>query len=255
LILEQKIPKVVVSCLDHTPEVSGKGLEILRHNGVEVLAGILQKEGEALSAIRNTFVAKQRPYIQLKFAQSKDGFMGQPGHQVWISNELSKRLAHKWRSEFDAILVGTATAQVDKPQLTNRHWFGKSLRIVLDKKLALPLHDPLFDDAANTLVVTEKAAINQDKLEYLLLPFDDGLLPKLLQFLFEKRITSLIVEGGAITLQHFIGQGLWDEALVFCSNTYLKTGIKAPSLPVEPIGNWQLASDSLTYYRNQAARR
>ncbi len=256
LILQNKIPKVVVSCLDQTPEVSGKGVEILRQNGVEVVTGILQKEGEALSSIRNTFISQQRPYINLKFAQSSDGFMGKPGQQVWISNELSKRLAHKWRSEFDAILVGTTTALVDNPQLTNRLWFGKSpLRIVFDKNLSLPHHFSMFDKTAKTLVVTEKVAKKEGHVEFLTLPFDQQLLPALLQYLFEQRITSLIVEGGSFTLHQFISLGLWDEATVFTSRHTLLSGIKAPILPVQPTESWQIASDSLTFYRNEAARR
>lgn len=256
LILQNKIPKVVISCLDQTPEVSGKGLEILRQNGVEVETGILQKEGEALSSIRNTFISQQRPYINLKYAQSKDGFMGKPGQQIWISNELSKRLAHKWRSEFDAILVGTATALVDDPLLTNRLWFGKSpLRIVFDKNLDLPRHLSMFDKTAKTLVVTEKETNAEGHIEFLTIPFDQQLLPTLMKYLFQQRITSLIVEGGAFTLHQFINQNLWDEATVFTSNKHLLNGIKAPVIPAQPTESWQIATDSLTFYRNEAARR
>ncbi|MCB0519093.1 MAG: bifunctional diaminohydroxyphosphoribosylaminopyrimidine deaminase/5-amino-6-(5-phosphoribosylamino)uracil reductase RibD [Saprospiraceae bacterium] len=257
LILEKKIPRVVISCLDQTPEVRGKGVDILRQNGVEVVTGILAKEGEVLSGIRNTFVARHRPYINLKFAQSSDGFMGKPGQQVWISNPFSKRLAHKWRSEFDAILIGTKTALMDNPQLNNRLWFGKSpLRILLDKKLAVPKSAHIYDATAKTLVVTEKVGypVNEN-VEFLSLPFDENLLEKLLKYLFEKRITSLIVEGGSVTLSRFIEQGLWDEATVFTSKTHLLNGIKAPVIPVDPFQTFPLGTDTLTLYRNGPPRR
>ncbi|RMF32110.1 MAG: bifunctional diaminohydroxyphosphoribosylaminopyrimidine deaminase/5-amino-6-(5-phosphoribosylamino)uracil reductase RibD, partial [Bacteroidetes bacterium] len=139
LILREGIPRVVVSCLDPTPEVNGRGLELLREGGVEVRVGVLEEEGRRLIRFREAFVRHGRPFVLLKFACSRDGFLGKPGEQIWISNPWTKRWVHRCRAAADAILVGTRTARTDNPQLTTRLFFGDSpLRIVLDRRLTLP---------------------------------------------------------------------------------------------------------------------
>jgi len=254
LILEHRIPRVVISCLDQTPGVAGKGVEILRTAEVEVLTGVLEAEGQRLSAIRNTFVTQQRPYVILKFAQTKSRFLGpEDGRQYWITNAYTKRLVHRWRSEADAILVGTNTALSDDPQLTNRFYFGKSpLRVVLDKSLRLPKTLALFDGTTPTLVFTERAdVLGGEHLEYASIAFDQNLVPQILAHLAEKKCTSLIVEGGAQLLQAFLNAGIWDEARVFTGAKYLFKGIPAPILPVAPAYSQVIAGDLLEVFFNQ----
>jgi len=267
LILEHRIPKVVISCLDQTPGVAGRGVEILRAAGVEVLTGVLEAEGQRLSAIRNTFVSQQRPYVILKFAQTKDRFIGpEDGSQYWITNAYAKRLVHRWRSEADAILVGTNTALNDDPHLTNRLYFGKSpLRVVLDKSLRLPKTLALFDGTYPTLVFTERAdTIDCNNLEYASIAFNQNLVPQILAHLAEKKCTSLIVEGGARLLQAFLDAGLWDEARVFTGQPppppkgelskgtkYLFKGISAPVIPVAPVYSQVIAGDLLEVFFNR----
>lgn len=256
LILDNKIPEVVISAIDDTPEVKGQGVSILREAGVKVTTGILKEEGERLAAIRNTFAGENRPYIILKWAESVDGFMGQPGKQVWISNQFSKRVSHRMRAEADAILVGTQTALVDDPQLNNRLWYGRSpLRILLDRDSKVSTDQKIFSEEAKTLVVTEKDAKQTDKVEWLSLAFDQELLPNLMASFVGRKISSLIVEGGAFTLWKFIEAQLWDEARVFKSEKHLGTGIKAPSLEAQAASSFQLDSDSLTIFRNTAGFR
>ncbi len=254
LILRSNIKKVVIACLDETPEVQGKGVEILRRAGVEVVEGVLADEPFKPSDFRNTFVAKHRPFIQLKFAQSVDGYMGVTGKQVWFSSHFSQVLAHKGRSEFDAILVGTNTALTDNPSLNTRHWFGKSpLRIVLDRQRRLPAEAQLLRSNQPTWVVCEKrlSADNPtDTLRFMELAFDDCLLDKLLAELFRQRVTSLIVEGGASTIRHFLGRGLWDEAAIFSTPIRLGSGIAAPTPTGEELARISLGGDSLTVIRN-----
>ncbi len=252
LILNHGIPKVVVSCLDLSPAVRGRGVEILRNGGVEVATGVLQEEGEELSAVRNTFVTANRPYIVLKFARSKDGFMGIPGKQVWLTNANTQRLVHKWRSEIDAILVGTRTALTDNPQLNNRLWPGKSpLRIAFDRRLQIPKHHFLLDRTERTWIVTEEEEERgEPNLTYVKLDFDEMLLPNLLARLFENKISSLMVEGGAETLAHFLEGGYWDEARIFTGSQALGGGIAAPVPGGILKEELHIASDTLTILRN-----
>ena len=233
LIIDEKIPKVVISSIDQTDGVNGNGLKQLRDNGVKISTGILEKEGTKISQYRNHFVSKKRPYVILKYAQSKDGFMAKKGEQVWLSNPFSKRLVHKWRSEIDAIIVGTNTARIDNPKLTNRYYFGKSpLRIVLDSNLTLS--DELFlkDDSTPTWIITgqEKLPSNKKNTIYHYLPFDTQLFKSILQLLGAHGCTTLMVEGGAKLLQSVIKSELWDEIRILESNEYLDEGIKAPQI-------------------------
>ncbi|MCB9303443.1 MAG: bifunctional diaminohydroxyphosphoribosylaminopyrimidine deaminase/5-amino-6-(5-phosphoribosylamino)uracil reductase RibD [Lewinellaceae bacterium] len=256
LILEKKIPKVVISCLDHSPGVNGSGIERLRAAGVEVVVGVLEAEGQHLSRIRNTFVRENRPYIILKFAQSSNGMFAPPdSRQYWLTNAFSKRLTHKWRSEVDAILVGANTARIDNPQLTNRLWPGKSpLRVVLSRHGGLPSSLALFDENAPTLLVCEKktSLMGQKNYQVLELAFNQALLPSLLTSLAQRNITSLLVEGGARTLEGFLQLGLWDEARVLVAGVHLFPGLPAPQLPLAPESIQKLGNDFLLAYQNHA---
>jgi diaminohydroxyphosphoribosylaminopyrimidine deaminase / 5-amino-6-(5-phosphoribosylamino)uracil reductase len=257
LIIEKKIPKVVVSCLDQTPEVSGKGVQILRTAGVEVVTGILETEGKILAAPRNTFVQKKRPYVILKMAVTPNGFFApDPPAPFWISHDWTKRLVHRWRAEADAILVGANTAQVDNPQLTNRLYSGKSpLRVVLDHRSQLSPNLNLFSDGLPTLAVvnhlpTEKEHSTVSYFEHQ--GTASSVLPALLTHLYEIKKSILLIEGGAAVLNEFIQQGLWDEARVIIGQGWLTTGIIAPMLPVSP--EVSLGSDQLRIFRNPANR-
>ncbi len=260
LILRSGIPKVVISCLDQTPGVAGQGVQVLRERGVEVITGVLETQGQELARFRNTFVRRQRPYIVLKFAQTLNGYIGQPDQAMPISNKLTQRWVHKWRSEVDAILVGTQTALVDDPQLTNRLYFGKSpLRIVLDRTLRLPPTLRLFDQSQPTLVVTEnaKSPASADlidrppyPIQYLSLDFNEIWLPKLLHYLYEQKISTLLVEGGAQLLQFFIENGSWDEALVLVGNRVLPQGVPAPRVAGVLKGHYKVGDDLLFRYQN-----
>ncbi len=255
LIIEQKIPRVVISCLDQTPGVAGRGLEILRSNGVTIVIGVLQAEGEALSRYRNHFVSFKRPYVILKFAVTLNGKFGLSNKKHWISNEFTRRLSHKWRSEIDAILVGTNTALVDNPELTNRFYFGKSpLRVVIDRYLRLPATLHLFDKSQPTLIVTEKAALPGNlqgkNIDLLSMPFDDDFLPHLLGKLYERNIATLMVEGGANTIRHFLQKDLWEEANVLVGNTSFAEGIDAPLIPGLVKERFPLGDDQILLYKN-----
>lgn len=258
LVLRSKIPKVVIAALDETPEVAGKGVNILRAAGVEVVEGVMADNLFKPSDFRNTFVSKKRPFVQLKFAQSVDGFIGTQGKQVWLSNQFSQVLVHKGRAIFDAILVGTNTALTDNPSLTIRHWFGKSpLRVVLDRNREIPFSNHIFDGEVPTWVVTENRGssdVDRSNLRFVEIDFGKELLERLLSLLFDHNISSLIVEGGAFTIQQFLDKGLWDEAAIFNTPIRLGTDITAPIPIGQKIATHQLGEDTLTILRNPLAQ-
>jgi diaminohydroxyphosphoribosylaminopyrimidine deaminase/5-amino-6-(5-phosphoribosylamino)uracil reductase len=251
LILDQKIPRVIISAIDQTAEVRGRGIEILRRAGVEVKTAILPEAGKSLAAVRNTFVSHQRPYITLKFARSKDGFFAPQEHQqIWLSNRFSKRLVHRWRSESAAILVGYSTALIDNPQLTNRFYFGGSpLRLTLDRKGKLPADLRLFDGSQATLVFTEKEKTSPDpQLDFAKIDFSEQVPEQILQVLYRKKISSLLIEGGVQTLQSFISAGLWDQAFILTGNITLGKGIPAPLVGGRLRGQYRIDDDELLVF-------
>jgi len=254
LIKRHQIAKVVISALDVTPEVNGKGVALLEAEGIEVVTGILKEEGEKLVKERAIFVRENRPYVILKYAQSRDGYFGKIDQQVWISNHFSKRLVHKWRGEVDAILVGTNTAEVDNPALTNRLFYGKSpKRIVLDQHNRLAKNLQIFDGKMPTFVVSKKPdpLLQCPNLQYFQHPFNTHLLRDLLTYLHQQNIGSLLVEGGKQLLVDFIHQGLWDEARILIGQKELGEGIIAPKLSAKASKDYELYGDQLRVYYNQ----
>lgn len=235
LILKHKFPKVVIGCKDPNPKVGGQSIEKLRKNGVEVTVGVLENECWEVAKRFMTFFTKQRPYIILKYAKSQDGFIGQSDKQVWITGGQSKRLVHKWRNEEAAILVGTNTAAIDNPTLTNRLWYGNNpLRLVIDTKNRLPNDLNIFNEIATTKT------------------FETSDISTILKTLYDLKINSLIVEGGATLLNSFIAENLWDEARIFTGNSYLKNGVLAPNLPkIQPFKIEQIGDDTLEWFKNR----
>lgn len=254
LILKHQIPRVVIGCVDDFEQVGGKSIEKLRTAGVEVIVGVLEQEAKHLARRFLTTVQKKRPYIVLKFAQSKDGYIGQVGKEVAISDSLCKRLVHQWRTEEAAIMIGTTTALVDNPRLDNRHFFGAApLRIVLDRELKIPTTHHLLDGNQTTWVVTTQTQKQElNNVKYLNLDFDDQLLPHLLEALQKQRVQSVLVEGGATLLQHFFAANLWDECRVITSPKLLHEGIAAPRLPItaELLEQQSIGQQSIDYYYN-----
>lgn len=259
LILQEGIPKVVISSVDRSPGVDGKGVEILQKAGVEVITGMLAKEGDELSATRNTFVTQERPYVTLKFAHSTDGFLGKPDRPVWLTNAFSQRLVHRWRSEHSAILVGTRTATIDNPQLSTRFFPGPSpLRIAVDLNGQIPEGAHLLDDRGPTWIIARKSpprASHYKHTRWLLAQDRDDWWPLLLRELVDAGKSSLLVEGGAALLQYLIERGQWDEARVFVSSTHLGGGVPAPILPGLPDRMLRIGSDRLYLFHRAVHTR
>ena len=237
LIVEHAIPNVVIGCLDDNKKVAGKGIAKLRDSGCKVTVGVLENECKQHHKRFFTFHNKKRPYIILKWAETTDGFIA-PLHKkekqpVWITNKYSRQLVHKWRAEEQAILTGANTVLEDNPSLTARDWKGKNpIRIVLDKNENLSKDFKVFDKKAKTLLIKETSA------------------DKICSKLHQANINSVIIEGGAKTLQLFIDDGLWDEARVFIGKTIFKEGVKAPVFSGHFISEKKIIDDTLKIYDN-----
>ncbi len=251
LIIEKKIPHVIVGTPDPFPGVSGKGIARLRDAGVFTEVGILEKECRELNKRFFTFHEKKRPYVILKWAQTSDGYIGTErnpedyGHPVWISSLLARRLVHKTRTQEAAILAGSRTALMDNPTLTARSWSGNNpLRIVIDRTNSLPRSLTLFDHRQMTLVVTENAMADEINICCETIDFGKNVPEQILQVLYKRKIQSLIVEGGAFTLQSFIDSGLWDEAHIYTGRMKFFKGIKAPQIAGETLSE-EILDDTL----------
>ncbi len=244
LILRERFKRVVISVRDPHPEVSGKGVEILKKAGIEVVEGVLAEEGRRLIAPQRIYREQKRPYILLKYAQSANGFMGLKNRQVPITGALSKRMVHRWRAESDAILIGSGTFLSDTPLLTNRLWFGESpLRILLDRKGRLfHVMTSLAGQEVPTLLFSAKPPKTPlpPSITWLPYPEEPEAPEKLMRQLAARGIRRLLVEGGAQILKSFLKAGLWDEIRLGTGAAKLpcKTGEKdllvpAPQLPPE----------------------
>lgn len=226
----------MIGCLDPFPEVSGRGVRMLREAGVEVVTGVMEEEARELNRVFMTFQEKRRPYIYLKWAQSADGFMDRLRTNnslpaVVLSSSETLRRVHHLRANVAAIMVGTQTALLDNPSLTVRHWAGKSpVRVVLDRTLRIPPHYHLLDGAVKTLVFTAVEAVSRENVEYVTIDFGQPVLPQVMHELYVRKLDSLMVEGGATLLGHFLEDGLWDQMLVETAPVNLESGVKAPDL-------------------------
>jgi len=235
LVVKMRIPKVLIGSMDPNEKVSGRGIERLRAAGCEVVTGVLEEECNRLNRRFLTFHQKRRPYIILKWAQTEDGFIDRSrgeaefGQPTWITNELSRIAVHKMRSDEAAILVGTKTVLKDNPSLTVREWSGNHpLRMVLDRCGILPATSALLDQSTDTLVFTESEKQSKPNLEYIRISFDQTILEKINEVLFQRGIQSLLVEGGKSLLESYLREGLWDEARVYIGNARFGSGVKAP---------------------------
>ncbi|MEJ6980162.1 bifunctional diaminohydroxyphosphoribosylaminopyrimidine deaminase/5-amino-6-(5-phosphoribosylamino)uracil reductase RibD [Pedobacter sp. P351] len=248
LIIKHGIPKVVIGSSDPFEEVNGRGVRKLKEAGIEVILGVLNNECNFLNRRFFTRVKKQRPYIILKWAQTSDHYFA-PGNgsQQWISSPPAKILTHQWRTEEDAILVGKNTALIDNPQLNVREVDGRNpVRIVIDRNLELPTHLYLFDFSQETIVFNAKKTAIDRNIKYLELEDFDNILPQLICYqLFLMDIQSIIIEGGAKTLNLFINAGLWDEARIFTAPDRWEKGIEAPEIQGEILNKQKIGTDTL----------
>lgn len=232
LILQHRIPKVVIGCSDPFESVNNKGIEKLKSAGVEVIVGVLEKECRTLNKYFFHYHIQHRPYIMLKWAQTTDGYVAYKNNKrTYISNDISNRFVHKYRGELASILVGTNTALYDNPSLTNRFWKGaQPIRLLLDLDLKVPATHHLLDRQSKTIIFNN--LLNKEENNLIWYKIDRKNVPQqICNALFILNIQSVCIEGGAQLLQSFIQNDLWDEAVIITNTTlYIKEGIAAPVL-------------------------
>jgi diaminohydroxyphosphoribosylaminopyrimidine deaminase / 5-amino-6-(5-phosphoribosylamino)uracil reductase len=250
MLIAEGVKKVVVAVLDPNPLVAGKGISKLKDAGIEVVTGVLEAESREMNKRFLTFFEKQRPYIILKWAETTDGFIARDNYDSkWISDEYSRLLVHKWRSEEDSILVGSDTVKYDNPQLTVRQWTGRNpLRIVLDRFLKLSGDFHIFNDSQtlvyNTVRDSEERQCHFVRVE------ENNFIQHVVKDLHKRKIQSVLIEGGSQILNSFISAGLWDEARVFVSPVLFERGIPAPQITQLPRKADKLDNDVLKLFFN-----
>ena len=250
-IVEQKIPNVVIGCRDLAAHVNGKGIEHLQKNGITVLEGILEEECNWLNRRFFTFHSKKRPFIILKYAQTHNHFFAPTdGSQKWITQNLSKQLVHKWRTEEAAILIGKNTALSDKPQLTARLWKGNQpIRVLIAKNLNFDYLS--FVDGKNSIIFNGEKSEHHENFELIQIDFEQNVLNQILFQLHQLDICSIIIEGGKITLDKFIEQNLWDEARVITGKTEWQNGIESPQFSnAKSISQTMVGEDHIEIFVN-----
>lgn len=260
LIIDNKIPKVVIACLDPHPKVSGNGVKQLKEAGIKVIVGILEKESLFLNRKAFTSYLKERPYITLKWAETANQYFAPlDKSRKMISNKFVQYMVHDLRRKHHSILVAYNTAKNDNPALNNRYWHGgkQPIRIILDYKGDLPKDLQIFDGKIKTLhFIPENAKKNwknKNNLEHIVLDFNTKeAWQKLLDLLHKKKIQSLFIEGGAYTLQQFIELGLWDEIIQIQSKNAWKEGLLAPQIKNAILYKQRnLDSNTINYWRHE----
>ncbi len=253
LIVEHKIARVVFATIDPNPLVAGAGFEYLMSHGVEVIQGVLEEEGRELNCRFLTFIEKKRPYIILKWAETADGFIAKEDFDSkWISNTVSRRLVHKWRSEEDVVLIGTNTALYDNPRLNVRDWTGRNpVRAFIDKQLQVPAGAHLLDGSQETICYNFIEQDVRNLVEYVKVDPMDDMIDVIVNDMYIRKHLSMIVEGGTQLLKGFMRKGLWDEIRIFRSENTFGKGIESPIVRARPFSHERILNDELIVYKNQ----
>ena len=244
-IIKNKIPEVIIGTIDPDPKVCGNGVKELEKAGIKVSIGVLEKQCKNHHKRFLTYVNKKRPYIILKWAETDDGFIAPETKKelkpVWISNKHSRQLVHKWRATEQSILVGANTIRQDNPKLTARNSTGRNPSIIIiNRKNDLDKSQDVFKSKADKIIITEK-----------LIDFNKPIAIQISNILYEKKINSVIIEGGLKTLTTFIQENIWDEARIFKSPVKFEKGVRAPIIKIKPKYETKIIDDQLSLIYNE----
>lgn len=236
LIVRKGIPRVVIAITDPNDKVAGRGIKILKDAGVAVTVGVLEEEAKELNQSFFVNQTERRPYIILKWAQTRDGFidnerLNRDLPSLKLSNNITQCIVHKMRSQNMGIMVGTNTALKDNPSLNTRKWYGDNpVRIVIDKTGKIPTESHIFNDNAHTIVFTELDSypIINNNVTCIFINFDEDVIAQILSKVFELNIATVMIEGGNILISSFVESNVWDEAFIEVSDIKIGCGIRAP---------------------------
>lgn len=248
LIVKHRFKEVVIGSVDPNEKVAGKGIQLIKNAGIKVKTGVLETECLLLNKAFITFHTKKRPYVLLKWAQTTNGFIDNNGKEAAISCEETRPFVHQLRDQYQSILVGRKTVEIDDPELTVRAIKGSNpTRIVLDSLNRLERNRKVFNDQAETIVFNlEKDAVHGNVKHIRLNTID---IKSILEMMYSLSIVSVMVEGGSQTIQSFINSGLWDESIVIVGEPYFESGTQAPHIDKQPVKEVKNYSDFiLTYY-------
>ncbi len=250
LLIQHGVKKVVIACLDPNPLVAGKGVALLKAAGIEVEVGILENEALAMNKRFITYHTRKRPYIILKWAMSKDGYMSHPDTKQ-ISGHKAQLMLHQWRTQEDAFVIGTETLLIDNPQLNSRLAIGKNpIRMAIDfdlKSQNLPLH--FYDQSQKTYLLNGRKESKEGEVEFLKIANKNP--DSIVECLYQKSIQSIVIEGGQRLLNSFISAGLYDEIRIFKSKQLILNGGQlAPEIPEFNAAISDLETDELLVYQN-----
>lgn len=256
LIVQNKFKRVVVACLDTFSKVAGKGIQRMKDAGIIVETGVLEQESRWLNRRFFTYHEKQRPYVILKWAETRNGFMDRLPEKRnqgvnWITQPGIKIFVHQWRGQEQAIMVGWKTVNNDNPQLNVRKIEGKSPhRFIIDPHGKSNPKSTIFEDEKATTIISRKSAIKDLPKHIEIIKLDHITSETILSVLHHKNILSVFIEGGAQTHREFIDDELWDEAYQLIGSSTFEKGIKAPVLSNKTLINHEvIAKDILQHYR------
>ncbi len=257
IIISSGIKKVVAGTTNTSDKVKGKGIEALIRSGCDVITGVLEDECRWINRRFFTYHEKKRPYIILKWAQSSDGFIdverdriGSRG-PVWITGNAERVLVHIWRSAEQSILAGAGTVRADNPMLNLRYWPGKDpLKLIVSSSGKLGNDYAVFSSEGRTIVFTHdsSSAINAEKI---IIDRGRSSAQQVAEYLYSSGIQSLFIEGGAGVLNHFISEGLWDEARVFSGKKMFGSGVRAPLIKGQIRSHTEYSGSSLDIITNE----
>ncbi len=255
LIIASKIPKVVIATLDSNAVVCGNGVQKLKDAGIEVDIGVLEKEANQLNVAFNTFHQKKRPLVILKWAETADSFLDKKRDSrkekaVAISDKTTSIWVHQLRSRVDAILVGRKTVDLDNPSLTTRKWNGKNpIRVIIDPHLKIIKDSHIFNSLVKTYIFNTIRTHQELNLEWIQIKPNKPFLPTLLSELYQRKIQSILIEGGTTTIQQFIDEQLFDQCFVIKSSLKIKNGVLAPQMNMDGFATQKIEKD-LIYYND-----
>lgn len=256
LIIEKQIPRVVIAAIDSNSVVCGNGISKLKAAGIDVITGVLEHESNELNKAFNTFQIHKRPFIILKWAETLDGFIDKQRNSanisaLKISNQETSIWVHQLRSEVDAILIGKNTGLLDNPNLNTRKWKGKNpTRVVIDRKLSIPNNFHIYNQEVPTLIFNDIKSGKDGIVEFIHVSETDSLNKIILKELYLRDFQSVLVEGGAKTIQSFIDQGLWDKMYQIKGHFSIQSGVSAPILSIDPISSQSIGNNKIHYYEN-----